>query len=429
MTTLASLLKSEAVPMATLHERYGALRELVRKLIGVVPNCDPYLEIWPTGFRTYNVMVPNFLNLPFSLFGVGAPADVVGLAMYASSRAAECAYCSAHTCSFALRRGAAPEKVARAVDGDDGVYTRAERAAIAVARSLSRVPCELTAAERRELRRHFSPADVEWIVLGICMMGFLNKFMDAIGVELEGSTIAEVEALIAPSGWAPGKHLDRDAPRTAAVMPGGDTIRTKLGVVRFVPSALSLDRKWTAGAPNRWPAVGDYLRARIGHDFPVLSRLRHRRAIRAIAVMLRDNLDGATSTLGRRAKCLAGLVYATAVGNADLANQMAALAARAQASPEMIDAVTRFGARDADEDGVLGISGVARLVPALQGDEVTVAAILLARLASPSPARIPSTVIAECRSSRLAPAAIVELVVWISVLQMIHRLSAFYAAS
>src|SRR5258706_6751586 len=99
---LVELLKADAVPVATLHARYGSLLVLVRKLIGVVPNCDPYLEIWPPAFRTYNVMVPNFLNLPFVIWGMGAPRDLLGLALYASSRTAECAYCSAHTCSFAL---------------------------------------------------------------------------------------------------------------------------------------------------------------------------------------------------------------------------------------------------------------------------------------------------------------------------------------
>ncbi len=87
-------------------------------LIGVVPNCGTYLEIWPPAFHTYNILVPNFLNLPFSVFGFGgAPKDSVGLGMYVSSRAAECPYCSAHTCSFALRRGASPEKVAQALVG------------------------------------------------------------------------------------------------------------------------------------------------------------------------------------------------------------------------------------------------------------------------------------------------------------------------
>ena len=102
--TLAALLQAEAVPMAVLHERYSSLLELVRRVIGVVPNCNPYLEVWPPAFRTYNVMVPNLLNLPFIVWGFGAPRSTLGLAMYVSSRAAGCMYCSAHSCTFALRR-------------------------------------------------------------------------------------------------------------------------------------------------------------------------------------------------------------------------------------------------------------------------------------------------------------------------------------
>lgn len=44
---LVELLKTDAVPFETLHTRYGSLLELVRKLSGVVPNGDPYPELWP----------------------------------------------------------------------------------------------------------------------------------------------------------------------------------------------------------------------------------------------------------------------------------------------------------------------------------------------------------------------------------------------
>src|SRR5580692_8135483 len=124
---LVGLLEAEAVPFETLHAEYGGLLELVRTLIGVVPNCDPYLEIWPVGFRTYNVMVPNFLNLPFLVWGLGAPKEVIGLGMYVASRTAGCAYCSGHLCSFALRRGTPSEKIARALD-EGAPFTPAERA-------------------------------------------------------------------------------------------------------------------------------------------------------------------------------------------------------------------------------------------------------------------------------------------------------------
>src|SRR5580692_7614776 len=147
MANLVDLLREDAVPMAALYERYGPLLDLVRELIGVVPNCDPYLEIWPTAFRSYNVMVPNLLNLPV---GVWAPDPAVGLALYVASRTAGCAYCSAHTCSFALRRGATADTVAHAVDADPAGTAR-DRAVIAVAKKLSTVPATITDADRAAL--------------------------------------------------------------------------------------------------------------------------------------------------------------------------------------------------------------------------------------------------------------------------------------
>src|ERR1700681_1966715 len=97
---LTTILEQRCVPMDKLQERFGPLLELVRRLIGVIPNCDPYLAIWPPAFRSYNILVPNLLNLPFSIWGFGVPLKTVGLGMYVASRTAECSYCSAHCCAF-----------------------------------------------------------------------------------------------------------------------------------------------------------------------------------------------------------------------------------------------------------------------------------------------------------------------------------------
>ena len=56
---LVSLLEKDAVPFETLRERNGALLELVHALLGVVPNCDPYLEIWPAAFPPPNEAPPT----------------------------------------------------------------------------------------------------------------------------------------------------------------------------------------------------------------------------------------------------------------------------------------------------------------------------------------------------------------------------------
>lgn len=377
---LVELLEQEAVPFETLHTRYGSLLELVRRVIGVVPNCDPYLEIWPTAFRTYNVMVPNLLNLPFMVWGVGAPRSTLGLAMYVSSRMAGCAYCSAHSCTFALRRGATVEQVAAALDGQRAL-SAADRAAVCVARALAVVPAAIDDEARADLRRHFSETDAEWVVLSVAMMGWLNKAMDALGIPLEEATASEVKGVIAPSGWTPGQHMKGAV--LAGDPPGADSLATRLGLIRYAPQAIKLDKAWTAGVPDRWPAVGAYLRQRTGHSFPVLSRLRNRRAIRAIATMIKDNLS--ESVIGLDHKLAAGLIYAQTIGNPALAEDLRALGAR-----ELPDSPTQT----------------------------------LARAISTSPAAVDQSVLESSRA--IPPAGIVELVTFVSLLQLLHRLSSFY---
>jgi hypothetical protein len=380
---LVDLLHQDAVPFPELHRRYGALLELVRKLLGVVPNCDPYLEIWPAAFRTYNVMVPNLLNLPFLLWGFGAPRSTMGLAMYVSSRAADCMYCSAHTCTFALRRGATVEQVASALDRDPALGA-ADRAAVRIAQQLAVVPAVVDADARAELRRHFSASHAESIVLSIAMMGWLNKTKDALGVPLEEDTVAEIGGVIRRSGWTPGQHLKHDTVATTAA-PRADSLMTRLSVIRYAPTAIRLDKAWTRGVPDRWPEVGAYLEQATGHAFPLLSRLTHRRAIRGIGTMIKENFGG-ESVIGQDQKLAAGLIYAECVGNSALAEEMRAM-----------------GAAPLTED-----SPVQKL----------------ARAISPSPATVDDAVTAEARA--IPPAGIVELVSFVALLQLLHRLSCYY---
>jgi alkylhydroperoxidase family enzyme len=426
--TLARQLAPAAVDFATLHRRHGPLLALVRRLIGVVPNCDPYLEIWPTGFRTYNLMVPNLLNLPQLLLGQGAPRQVLGLAMYASSRAAACAYCSAHTCAFALRRGAPADKVAAAtaaLDGQADRFDPGERAAIGAAVALSSVPATFGAAEREALARHYRPAEIDWLVLGVAMMGFLNKFMDALGVPLEEETVAEVTPLIAASGWSPGKHQPSGTVGAGGGLPAVDSWRTLVAIAPHLPGALRRDRRWTAGVPSAWPRVGQYLAERAGHDYPLLGRLSQPRVVRTLATMLRDNLDPSTTLVGLEAKRLAAIVFATVVGNPGLVAEAREVAARSGA--RAVDAVAALAAAPGGCDTSEDLRASAAPLAAAGLADPTVAALLLAKAASFSPARVSEHTLAFV-GDRLAPGAVVELLVWLSLQQLLHRLASFYAA-
>ncbi len=441
-TTLAKMIEPASVGFDELEKDYRPLLKLVEQLIGVVPNCDPVLEIWPTGFRSYNLLVPNMLNLPASLVGQGAPKDLVGLAMYTSSRAAECMYCSAHTCSFALRRGTTPEALI-------GNYSPEEAAVARVAEAISRVPTDITKADVAELESFLSPSDIEWIILSVGMMGFLNKFMDTMGIELEEAAIEDVEELIGPTGWQVGKHGwnseefdDFDVsggrplrPRNGSPLANGeasangsqpaylsvpkDSLGTYLKVIRQAPGAYRKERQWTKGMAGRIAPALLTLEAEVGHSFPILASLQHGRAVRAIATVLRDNLDAERSELGIRAKCLVGLVYARVVGNEVLTSEaiQLALSLAPDLGHPLLTAVGRFATAPPET----------AMLPS-QLSSVEQAAVMLAKVGSPSPSQVNEISIAAAAES-LSPAQIVETVTWLSVQQLLHRLYSYYDAS
>ncbi|MEM7271589.1 MAG: hypothetical protein AAF547_00790 [Actinomycetota bacterium] len=443
-TTLAQEIQDAAIDFGDLESEYRPMLKLVEQLIGVVPNCDPYLEIWPTGFRSYNLLVPNLLNLPASLVGAGAPKELVGLAMYVSSRAAECMYCSAHTCSFALRRGASPDALV-------GQYSGEEAAVVRVAEGISRFPAYLPRSDITDLRKYRSDAEIEWLVLSVAMMGFLNKFMDTMGIELEQSAIDDVADLISATGWKVGKHgwSDEDLdeftdqlegrplqipnpdPQVNGATNGNgngaspgyaqvptDGLGTYLKVMRQAPAALRLERGWTKGMASRTGNVVVTLEDELGFAPSALAHLTHNRAIRAIGTVIRDNLNPETTALGLGPKCLVALVYGRMAGNDVLVAEAVQMTERLapEISHNKLAAVSRFATSDM----------TTTTVPAgLTTAEA--AAVMLAKAAAPSPSEINQITIANA-SSALGPAQLVELVTWLSIQQLLHRIQVFYDA-
>ena len=416
--TIAQLLKSSEIDFEILHESYDPLLKLVEELIGVVPNCDKLLEIWSLGFRTYNLIVPNFLNLPFSLCGLGTSKQLLGLAMYASSRAAECYYCSAHTCAFALRRGVEPVSLIDTQDPE-------EIAVVEVATALAQIPCSLSAQQCETLLDYRSPEEIEWIILSVSMMGFLNKFMDAVGVELETKTLVEVQLFLDARDWKSSINMPK---------PAIDSLQTYLRVLKLAPSAISLEQAWTKGIPSCYPEAGVFLKQHTGYAFPLLGKLTHKRAIRALTTILRDNLDPKESELGIANKCLSGLIYASVVGNFSLIKQAYSLLAHF--APEIdrksLATVVEFSHQPDIEDSddlEFAYSKIERAYTKLSQlpmfSEQTLAALFLARAASSSPAKIEPRIIARVDHC-LSPASIIELMVWLSIQQLMHRLHCFY---
>ena len=418
--TLAAGLQSASVDFETLHKRYNPVLVLVKELIGIVPNCDPVLEIWPPGFRSYNLLVPNLFNLPNTLFGNRSFKASMGLAMYASSKAASCAYCTAHTCSFALRRGASTDAI-------KGTRTPKEQAVVALAEGLSRVPADLTPAEVRAVQEHFSLSEIEWLVLSVSMMGFLNKFMNAMGIELEQDAINDTAAVLSQTGWTPGMHVDGAYRVTNATVPKQDNLLTYLRVVRQAPGAIALEKRWTRGVPNNYAAAATYLRERTGYSFPLLKPITKPRVVRALTTVLRDNLDKENTVVGLRIKIVAGYLFTRVVANDALRKEVKNLAFHIaapweEATYSTLDEMATF---EIPTDHSSCTEAMTFLQERLSLTDKEAAVVLLAIAAAPSPAQLNDAVM-KTVLTHVAPAGVVETVVWLSVLQLLHRLSTYY---
>ncbi len=123
--------------------------------------------------------------------------------------------------------------------------------------------------------------------------------MVAMGVELEADTRSEVQIYLEAKDWKSSIN---------APVPSIDSLQTYLRVLKLAPSAIGLEKTWTKGVPNSYRLAGAFLEQHTGYSFPLLDKLTHKRAIRALTTILRDNLDPENSEIGIANKCLAGLV-------------------------------------------------------------------------------------------------------------------------
>ena len=106
------------------------------------------------------------------------------------------------------------------------------------------------------------------------------------------------------------------------------------------------------------------------------------------------------------------------MGNETLAGEARklALTTNSPVAEETLQAVARFAA------GIETSRSSLASLPGLNGEAAL--ALLLAKAISPSPAAVPSSLLAEVAET-LSPEAQIELVVWISIQQMLHRLGRF----
>ncbi|WP_319590979.1 carboxymuconolactone decarboxylase family protein [uncultured Draconibacterium sp.] len=126
---------------------------------------------------------------------------------YISSNAAGCRYCQAHAIRAAERYGAEQEKLKNIWDyKTHSAFSEAERAALDFAFAASIIPNSVDDQIAENLRKYWDEGEIVEITGVVALFGYLNRWNDSMGTEIEGGAIESGQQLLSKKGWNSGKH-------------------------------------------------------------------------------------------------------------------------------------------------------------------------------------------------------------------------------
>ncbi len=126
---------------------------------------------------------------------------------YVASHAAGCRYCQAHTIRAAQRYGEPDEKLEHIWEYPRSpLFTEAERAALDFAIAAASVPNGVNEEIGDRLKAHWDDGEIVEILGVTALFGYLNRWNDSMGTELEEPAAESGERYLARTGWDRGKH-------------------------------------------------------------------------------------------------------------------------------------------------------------------------------------------------------------------------------
>jgi len=126
---------------------------------------------------------------------------------YISSNTAGCSYCQAHAIRAAERYGAQQDQLENIWEyKTHPAFSEAERAALDFAFAASTVPNSVNDEIADKLREYWNEGEIVEITGVIALFGYLNRWNDSMGTEMESGAIESGEKLLSAKGWTPGKH-------------------------------------------------------------------------------------------------------------------------------------------------------------------------------------------------------------------------------
>jgi len=126
---------------------------------------------------------------------------------YMSSYTAGCQYCQAHTIRAAERYGSEKDKMDNIWEYKTyPAFSDGERAALDFSIAASSIPNGVSDDIADELRKHWNESEIVEMLGVISLFGYLNRWNDSMGTQLEEGAIDSGNQYLQKKGWSPGKH-------------------------------------------------------------------------------------------------------------------------------------------------------------------------------------------------------------------------------
>lgn len=188
-----------SLPREELGE-YEDFFQVLERAMGFVPNSALTMARRPPILEGFNQLGRAVLLDPGTV-----DAGLKWLVAHLSSRASGCRYCWAHTGSNAAAAAGVPvEKVEAAWDFETSpLFSDSERAALRLAIAAGVTPNAVEDDHFDELSRYFNEDQIVEIVAAIALFGFLNRWNDTLGTDLEDIPLSFGDEHLREGGWQP----------------------------------------------------------------------------------------------------------------------------------------------------------------------------------------------------------------------------------
>ena len=169
----------------------------VEGAMGYLPNAYLGMAKRPELLKAFSGLVATI----FASDGIDqASRQLIALAV---SLSAGCKYCQAHTSHGAERAGVTDDKISAILNyKQSDHFSDKEKALLDLAYASGRTPNESNKEHFTELKKHYSEEQITDIVSVISIFGFLNRWNDTLGTELEDVPKEYVEQNLRPLGWS-----------------------------------------------------------------------------------------------------------------------------------------------------------------------------------------------------------------------------------